>query len=341
MIDLRSDTVTKPTPDMLQAMMRAEVGDDVLGDEPTVHALEERVADLLGKDAAVYVPSGTMANQCAVGAQTRPGQMLILDAGAHIYHYEGGAPGALWGVHLNLVPSADGAPSWDAIEATLPPDDVHFAEPALVCLENTHNKAGGRIIPQPTVVAVADGAHTRGLRVHLDGARLWNTHVATGLSMAALCAPVDTVSVCFSKGLGAPVGSCLAGDHAVIVAARRLRKRLGGGMRQSGLLAAACLHALDHHLVRLAEDHAHADRVASELDNPLLAVNHPVDTNIVMVDVAASGSAQGLLDHLHTLGIAALSLGPGRVRLIPNLHVTGRDLDTVLAALNSYRGDPT
>jgi threonine aldolase len=338
-IDLRSDTVTRPTPGMWEAMTAADLGDDVLGDDPTVARLEERVADLLGKEAAMYTPSGTMANQCAVGAQIRPGQMLILEASAHIYLYEGGAPSALWGAHLNLIPAEGGALRWDQIEAALPPDDVHFAAPALVCLENTHNKAGGRIVPQDVVVDTSARARARGLRVHLDGARLWNVHVATGMSLRELCRPVDTVSVCFSKALGAPVGSCLAGDLDTVDYARRLRKRLGGGMRQSGLLAAACLHALDHQLERLADDHAHARRIASELDNPLLSVDHPVDTNIVMVDVAAAGSAEGLLEHLADRDIAALSLGPGRVRLIPNLQVDAAAMDTVMDALNTYSGD--
>jgi len=337
MIDLRSDTVTRPRPAMLAAMSAAELGDDVLGDEPTVQQLEERVADILGKEAAVYVPSGTMANQMAVGAQMRPGQMLILEAQAHIHLYEAGAPAALWGAHTNLVSGDGGALTWDSIAAILPPDDVHYAEPALICLENTHNKAGGRIVPQDKVLDVAAGARRRGLRLHLDGARLWNAHVATGLSMGELAAPFDTVSVCFSKALGAPVGSCLAGDIDTLTVARRLRKRLGGGMRQSGLLAAACLYALDHQLERLAEDHDHASRVAAELDNELLGVNHPVDTNIVVVDVAAPGTAQGLLDHFAEHDIAALSLGPTSVRLIPNLDVSAADMDVVMETLNTYR----
>jgi len=338
-IDLRSDTVTKPTAAMYAAMTAAPVGDDVLGAAPTVIALQERVAALLGKHDAVYVPSGTMANQIAVGAQTRPGDQIILEADAHIYHYEGGAPGALWGVQTALVPGEGGALTWRQVAAALAPDDVHFPVPSLVCLENTHNRAGGRILPQELVVEIGREAHARGLRLHLDGARLWNAHVATGIPLPALCAPADTVSVCFSKGLGAPVGACLAGDRETIARARRLRKRLGGGMRQSGLLAAACLFALDHHLDRLAEDHAHARRVAAELANPRLAVRHAVETNIVVVDVSPPGTAEGLLAHLARSGILALSLGPGRVRLIPNLGVGARDMDRVLVALNAYRGD--
>ncbi len=338
MIDLRSDTVTRPTAAMYAAMTSADLGDDVLGDDPTVHRLQERVADLLGKDEALFVPSGTMANQIALASQTRPGQQVILEADGHIYHYEGGAPAALAGVQLTLIRGAGGSLTWEQVEAALSPDDVHFPEPALVCLENTHNRAGGRILPQNRVVDVGRGARSRGLRVHLDGARLWNAHVATDTPLNELCEPADTVSVCFSKALGAPVGSCLAGDRATMARARWWRKRLGGGMRQSGLLAAACLHALDHHLERLAEDHAHARRVARDLDNPLLSVDHPVDTNIVMVDVAASGTGAQLVDHLAERGILVLALGERRVRLIPNLGVNAEDMDAVLDALNSYQG---
>jgi len=251
-IDLRSDTVTRPTAAMYEAMVSAAVGDDVLGDDPTVLRLQETVAALLGKQAALFVPSGTMANQLALGSQLRPGQQVILEAGAHIYQYEGGAPGALWGVTTTLIQGEGGALCWSQIEVALPSGDVHSPEPGLICLENTHNKAGGRILPQDAVVEIGARARARGLGVHLDGARLWNAHVATGLPLRDLCAPCDTVSVCFSKGLGAPVGSCLAGTAAVIARAHRLRKRLGGGMRQVGLLAGACLHALDQHLTRLA-----------------------------------------------------------------------------------------
>jgi len=323
-IDLRSDTVTRPTVAMFEAMVRAPVGDDVLGDDPTVLRLQAEVAARLGKADAVYVPSGTMANQLALGAHTRPGQQVILEAGAHIYQYEGGAPGALWGLTTCLIQGDGGALTWEQVAAALPPGDVHFPEAGLVCLENTHNKAGGRILPQAAVVEIATEARTRGLRSHLDGARLWNAHVTSGLPLAELCAPFDTVSVCFSKGLGAPVGSCLAGDEATITRAR---------------LAAACLHALEHHLQRLAEDHLHARRLAEGLTNPLLAVNHPVETNIVMVDVTAPGTAPGLLAHLEAGGILALSLGPGRIRLIPNLDVTAEGIAATLHALNSYPGD--
>jgi len=340
-IDMRSDTVTRPTAAMLAAMAAAELGDDVFGDDPTVIRLQERVAELLGKEAALYVPSGTMGNQLAVRAQGRSGDQVILEDGAHIYRYEAGAPAALTGVQLTCVAAPGGLLDWPLVEAALNPANVHCAPPTLVCLENTHNRAGGRILPLENVKAIAAGAHARGLRVHLDGARLWHAHVATGTSLAELAAPVDSVSVCFSKGLGAPVGSVLAGDADTIARAYRFRKMWGGGMRQSGLLAAACLHALDHHLERLAEDHAHARLLAEGLANPHLAVNHPVDTNIVILDVAGSGGDTALLEHLAAGGVLAVGFGPGRVRLVPNLDTPTAAVRRALDVLNAFAGSET
>jgi threonine aldolase len=338
-IDMRSDTVTRPTAAMRAAMAAAEVGDDVFGDDPTVNRLQERVAALLGKEAALYVPSGTMGNQLAIRAQCGAGEQVIVEDGAHIYRYEGGAPAVLTGVQLTCVPAPGGILDWPRIEAALnPPDNVHCPPPRLVCIENTHNRAGGRVVPQDVVLAVAAGARARGLRLHLDGARLWHAHVATGLSLAELAAPFDSISVCFSKGLGAPVGSVLAADRATIKAAHRFRKMLGGGMRQVGVLAAACLHALDHHLARLADDHAAARRLAEGLDNPHLAVNHPVDTNIVIVDVAGPGGDAALLAHLEAGGVLGVGFGPGRVRLVPNLDTPPEAVETALAVLNSFPG---
>jgi len=237
-VDMRSDTVTRPTPAMREAMMAADVGDDVFGDDPTIIRLQAEVAALLGKAAALYVPSGTMSNQLAVKAQTGPGDQVVLEDGAHIYRYEAGAPGVISGVQLTCVPTSDGLLDWPAIGAALNPDNVHCAPPALVCLENTHNRAGGRILPQDEVVRIGEEVHARGLRFHLDGARLWHAHVASGTGLAQLAAPFDSVSVCFSKGLGAPVGSVLVGDRPTIDRAYRFRKMLGGGMRQAGILAA-------------------------------------------------------------------------------------------------------
>jgi threonine aldolase len=338
MLDLRSDTVTRPTAGMRQAMASAEVGDDVFGDDPTVNLLQEEVAQLLGKAAALLVPSGTMSNQIALLAQTHPGQQVVLEAGAHIYRYEAGAPAALAGVLIAPVEGEHGALTWAQIEAALNPDDLHAAPPALICLENTHNRSGGRIFPQPLLVEIGREAHARNLRVHLDGARLWNAHVATGLPLAELAAPADTVSVCFSKALGAPVGSLLAGDGPTIARARRCRKMLGGGMRQAGILAAACRYALAHHLPRLADDHARARRLAASLANPLVGLDHEVQTNIVILRVSPPATAAALLAYLKSRGILGVGFGPGRVRLVPHLDIDDHGLDLVIGALNDFTG---
>jgi threonine aldolase len=337
-VDLRSDTVTRPTAGMRRALASAEVGDDVFGDDPTVLHLQERVASLLGKEAALFVPSGTMANQLALRSQTQPGDQFICEAGAHVYNYEGGAPAALSGLMPTCIATPDGILRWSQIETALNPDDVHFAPPALICLENTHNRAGGLIQPQAEVALIGKQARARGLRVHLDGARLWNAHVATDLSLAELAAPADSVSVCFSKALGAPVGSILAGDRDFITRAHRQRKRLGGGMRQVGVLAAACLYALDHHLSRLVEDHVQARRLADELDNPHLEVAHEVQTNIVIIAVAPPATAEGLLQYLAEAKVLAVGFGPGRVRLVPNLETDAIAISRVLTLLNAYPG---
>lgn len=338
-IDMRSDTVTRPGPGMRQAMLMAEVGDDVLGDDPTINRLQERVADLLGKEAALYVPSGTMGNQLALKVHTRPGDQLILEDGAHIYRYEAGGPGALSGLLTTCIDAPGGQISWGMIRTRLNPDDVHSAPPSLVCLENTHNRKGGRILAQELIEEIGREAHAAGLKVHLDGARLWHTHVATGTPLDRLCAPVDSVSVCFSKGLGAPVGSVLAGPRDFIVQAHRYRKMWGGGMRQAGILAEGCLYALDNHLQRLAEDHEHARLLSTGLDHPALKVNHPVDTNIVIIDVTGPGGDGKLLDHLAAQGILAVGFGPGRVRLIPNLDTDRDAVLRVREALNTFAGD--
>ncbi len=338
-IDMRSDTVTMPTAGMRQAMAAAPVGDDVFGDDPTVNLLQETVAELLGKEAALFVPSGTMGNQLALKVHTQPGDQIILEDGAHIYRYEGGAPGLLAGVLTTCISAEGGQISWDQVAGAMNPVDVHSAPPTLVCLENTHNRAGGRVLAQESVVEIGSRAREVGLKVHLDGARLWHAHIATGLSLAELVAPVDSVSVCFSKALGAPVGSVLAGDAADIHKAHRFRKMFGGGMRQAGILAAGCLYALNNQMQRLAEDHQHAAVLATGLDHPALKVNHPVDTNIMIMDVAGLGADQVLLSHLKGNGVLAVGFGPGRVRLIPNLNTSTADVQRVLGVLNSFSGE--
>ncbi len=338
-IDMRSDTVTRPTAAMRKAMAAAEVGDDVFGDDPTVNQLQERVADLLGKQAALFVPSGTMGNQLALKAQTQPGDQIILEDGAHIYRYEGGGSAAVSGVLNTCVHTEGGQITWSHIANGLNPRDVHSAPTSLICLENTHNRAGGRILAQDQVIEIGQWSHDLGLRVHLDGARIWHAYIATGLPLCELCDPVDTISVCFSKALGAPVGSILAGDSETITRAHRFRKMLGGGMRQAGILAAACIYALDHHLERLVEDHQQANLLATGLDHPALRVNHPVETNIVIMDVAGVGNDQSLLKHLTDNGVLGVGFGPGRVRLIPNLDTSNADVQRVLDVLNSFAGE--
>jgi threonine aldolase len=333
-IDLRSDTVTVPDAAMRRAIAEAEVGDDVLGHDPTAVRLQERVAALLGKEAALFTPSGTMANQIALRIQTRLGDQILVDADSHIYHYEQGGPAALSGLVMTCVPGAGGVMTPEQVEAAIFPDDDHFARPALICLEDTHNRAGGRVQPRDVVDGIAALARDRGLRLHLDGARLWNAHVASGRALDELAAPFDTVSVCFSKALGAPVGSCLVGDAETIRAARRARKLFGGGMRQVGVLTAACLHALDRNLPRLHEDHAKARRLAEGLDNPQITLDHPVETNIVILRVRDEAA---LLAHLAAREIHAVGFGPGRVRLMPNLNVDAAAIETAVEALNAFR----
>ena len=289
MIDLRSDTVTRPTPAMREAMARAEVGDDVFGDDPTVRALEEEVARLTGKEAALFVASGTMGNQLAIATQTRPGDEVIVGEGAHLVIYEAGAGAALNGVQFTIA-GRGGLYTADELEAAMYPRLYWTPRTSLASVENTHNRAGGRAWPLAQARAVAERARALGLATHLDGARIWNASVATGVDVATWCAPFDTASVCFSKGLGAPVGSAFCGPRALVVEARRFRKRWGGGMRQSGILAAAALHALAHHRARLAEDHANARALAETLARtPGIRIDlATVETNIVNIDLDAA-----------------------------------------------------
>jgi threonine aldolase len=335
MVDLRSDTVTQPTPAMREAMMAAALGDDVLGDDPTVKALEARCAALFGKDAALLTPSGTMANQLAIRAQTQPGDMALCHPGGHVYHYEAGAPAAVSGVTLRFVDGPGGVFTPDALEAALWPEDHHFAPAALVIVENTNNTGGGRVWPLERVAAVSGWARARGLRVHMDGARIWNAHVASGTPLERYAELADTVSACFSKGLGAPVGSILVGDAGTIARAHRLRKMLGGSMRQAGLLAAAALHALDHHVGRLAEDHAHARRLAEGLAGLEGVELDPssIETNIVYFGLAEGGpSATEVVAAAEARGVRVLDTGPRRIRAVTHLGVDDAGIDRAIEA---------
>lgn len=324
-IDLRSDTVTRPTPGMWAAMTAAELGDDVFGEDPTVNRLEAVTAELLGTEAAVFVPSGTMANQIAVKVHTRPGDEMLCEAACHMYVWEAGGPAALSGVTCRTLVGDYGVLDATQFAGLVRPRYDYYPRTRLVTLENTHNRGGGRVYPQETVRAIADWAHGNGLVMHLDGARLWNAHVASGLPLSELCRPFDSVAVCFSKGLGAPVGSALAGPKEFIAQARRARKLLGGGMRQAGVVAAAALYALEHNVARLAADHAHARLIAAAVeDTPGLRLDPPiVETNLVWVEVdPALATAPAVADRLREEGVLVHAAGPTTLRACTHLDVT-------------------
>ena len=332
MIDLRSDTVTRPTEGMRRAMFEAPLGDDVFGEDPTVNRLEEYVAALLGKEAALYAPSGTMCNQIGVFVGTSRGDEVLLHEGSHIFVYEAGAPAILSGVQVRTLPGEGGTISPDTFRAAVRPENVHFPRPKLLCLENTHNTAGGRVFPLEDFAAVAATARELGLRVHLDGARLFNAQAATGIPAREWCEHADTVSVCSSKGLGAPVGSLLAGDEETIREARRARKAFGGGMRQAGVIAAGSLYAFEHHTDRLTEDHERASRLADRLREAGYAVEPP-ETNIVLVEV---DRPEEFLHALARKGVLATPGKAGFVRLCTHLDVgdeteTGKPIETAVA----------
>lgn len=340
-IDLRSDTVTRPTDAMREAMARAKVGDDVQEGDPTVRALEARVAEMLGKEAALYVPSGTMANLLAIKTQTSPGDEIVTHEQAHIYHWETGGYAAVAGCSIRLVPGERGQFTPQTLRRNVRFEDQHCPPTRMVAIENTHNKGGGHVWDLDAIDAIAESAHSLNLRFHVDGARLWNAHIATGQPLARLVEGAHSVSVCFSKGLGAPVGSALAADAKTIALARRWRKLLGGAMRQSGVIAAAALHALDHHIERLADDHAHARQLADTISTcPGMALD-PADvrTNIVFARIAPDEpveTQQRLADEFCQLlaheGVGTLSEGDGRVRAVFHLGITSAQAEEAARA---------
>ena len=339
MIDLRSDTVTKPTEAMRAAMAGAEVGDDVLGDDPTVRALETRTAEILGKQAAVYMPSGTMANQVAVRAHTEPGDEIVLDAQAHVYFYEAGAPAALAGVMVRLVAGVRGVFSGDDLQAVLRPDNIHFPRTKLVIVENTSNRGGGSVWPMARLADVASVAREAGLKLHMDGARIWNAAAAMGVSEREIAERFDSVSVCFSKGLGAPVGSALAGGTEFIERSRRFRKMYGGGMRQVGIIAAGALHALENHRGRLADDHANARQLARGIaELPGIEIDlGTVETNIAIFRVTTVPAAD-LVEKLGAAGVAVLATGPDAIRAVTSLAVCEADIAAAVGIFADIMG---
>jgi len=330
LVDLRSDTVTRPTAGMRKAMADAEVGDDVYGEDPSVNALEERVAALFGHEAALFVPSGTMGNQIGMRLVCEPGQEVLCDADAHVVTYEMGAAAAIFGISTRTVVSEGGRLAADAlIEQVRPKTDWHLTATAAIAVENTHNRGGGLVQPLDELQKLWAWSRGAGVAVHLDGARIWNAHVASGVDLATYGGLADTASVCFSKGLGTPVGSVLVSSADRIAAARLWRKRLGGGMRQVGVLAAACLYALDHHLDRLAEDHDHAQLLAKRLGVDPASVQ----TNIVILDGVA---APVIAEAAKAEGVLVSQVSARRIRLVTNLGVDRAGIDRaadVLAGL--------
>jgi len=309
-------------------MLESPVGDDVFGEDPTVNRLEEYVADLLGKEAALYAPSGTMTNQIGVHVATARGDEVLIHEGAHIFVYEVGAPAMLSSVQLRTLSGEKGIIDPDTLRAAVRPENVHFPRSRMLCLENTHNTAGGTVYPLEDFAAVAGAARELGLKVHLDGARLFNAQAATGIPAREWCEHADTVSVCSSKGLGAPVGSLLAGDEETIGEARRARKAFGGGMRQAGMIAAGALYAFEHNIERLAEDHERARKLADGLREAGYAVESP-ETNLVLVEVERP---EEFLEALAREGVLATPGKPGFARLCTHLDVGDKEIEAAVEA---------
>lgn len=333
-VDLRSDTVTRPTPEMLQAMFTAEVGDDVLGDDPNCNALEAEAAELAGKDAALFTPSGTMANQIAIRCWTQPGDEMILESDAHPYHYEVGGAAVISGVQTRLIQGERGLLDPQTLFSAVRPYNIHFAQAALVMVENTANRGGGTVYPLSVLEQIGQGCRERGLRLHMDGARVMNAVVASGKSLAQVVAPVDSVSICLSKGLGAPIGSILAGPADMIFRARKVRKMLGGGMRQAGYIAAAGRYALKHHVARLAEDHRRAQDLAKGL-NALGLGTRPVETNMVYVQIP---EAEAAAERLNAAGVLCFALSNDAIRLVTHLDVDDAGIERAVQVFGEIVG---
>jgi threonine aldolase len=338
MIDLRSDTTTRPSPAMRAAIAAADVGDDVFGDDPSINALQEKIATLLGYEAAIFAPTGTQSNLLALMSHCERGDEYIVGQQAHTYRWEGGGAAVLGSIQPQpLNNQLDGSIALEDIAANIKPDDAHFARSRLLTLENT---TGGKVLPQPYVQAATALAHSKGLATHLDGARLFNAAVAQGLPAQELCRGFDSVSVCFSKGLGAPVGSALCGSKALITKAHKWRKMLGGGMRQAGLLAAGANYALDHNIERLAQDHANAAALAAGL-NTVAGLQAVANTNIVFINVD-HGMTDGLVSHLKTHNVlctgreAGTYGGKGMLRMVTHLDVNQADIDAAIEIVKSY-----
>jgi threonine aldolase len=336
LIDLRSDTVTRPTPEMRRAMAEAEVGDDVFGDDPTVNSLQEFAADLLGKEAALFVPTGSMGNQVCLGALAKPGDEIVCESGAHFLHYEGGSASAHLGLMMRPLPGTNGTIGADQVSAVIREGSDHAPRTAVVAIENTHNSAGGRVFPLDEAQAIAKVCEERDVAVHLDGARLFNAQAATGIPAREWAACADTLTFCFSKGLGAPIGSMMCSNSANIGAAHRLRKRLGGGMRQVGVIAAAARVALETGPDRLIEDHVNARRLAEGLCDLHESAVDPssVETNMVYLNLTPfSKSGPEVAAALLPEGVLTVATSQDAMRLVTHRDVSSQDTDVALTAL--------
>ena len=336
-IDMRSDTVTKPGDEMRRVMATAEVGDDVLGDDPTVIKLEEHVATMFEREAALFVPSGTMGNQICLKVHSEPGWELLCDRQCHVVNYEAGGPVVHSGLLVNMITTERGMVTAEMVRESIRPINLHCPLTKMVTLENTHNHHGGTILPQDEILKVREVCDEFGLIFHLDGARIWNAHIASGLSLAELTRPFDSASVCLSKGLGAPIGSIILGTREFIEKCRRVRKLFGGGMRQVGIIAAAGLYAVQNHLERLVDDHANARMMAEGLNKlDLFEVDMSrVETNIVIANVTGEALPDDVCTRMDEVGVRALPFGPKQIRFVMHLDVDRSDCETALDRLGS------
>lgn len=336
-LDLRSDTVTRPTEAMRQAMMTAEVGDDMMGEDPTVNLLEQRMAEMFGHESAVLACSGTQSNQMAVRIHCQPGDELLIHSTGHICNFEGGAPAALSGVSVRTLGGEGGMLNTDELNGMIRANDQHFCRTRLVCVENTTNIGGGRVYPLQTLQEIAAWTRQHNLHLHLDGARLFNAIVAGDYSAATIGSLFDTISICFSKGLGCPFGSILIGNEETIQRARRVRKLFGGALRQSGFIAAAAIHALDHHVERLADDHRNAQRLADGLRclPGISGLAETIESNLIFFELAPKmGTAVQLAAALREHGILIGPMGGQRVRLVTHLDIPNDSIDRIIAAVS-------
>jgi threonine aldolase len=337
MIDFRSDTVTKPTPAMLQAMQQAEVGDDVFGDDLTILALESKAAKMFGKEAALFCASGTMTNQIAIKVHTQPSNEVICAEDSHIYKYEGGGMAFNSGVQAKVLKADRGRLNANQVLQAINADDIHFPKTSLVSLENTHNRGGGSVYTLSDIKAIKQVCEQHHLPLHLDGARIFNALVTSGISAADMGQQFDSISVCLSKGLGCPVGSLLLGTSVFIKQAKRVRKILGGGWRQAGYLAAAGIYALEHHIERLADDHLKAKEIEKQLQTLAWVENIlPVETNIVIFNIAAKHNADEVLTHLLSHQIKASKTGPQSIRFVTHIQTTEEDIQLLCKTLENF-----